>query len=241
MKMILICLVCNVFITTAYAEQRTLELFEIGKKSEKPVFMQKTQYEKEPGGITKSMSTMFDAQGNIVMTEQARFKDDQLIEQTVENKQLGENYQLKVENQHLSFQTTVKKPDGKTEVKTDSDDIKPDQVFLSGPTAEPFLRAHWDDLYSKDLSLHVRFGILERGETVGFKFSRHKIIQENGKEIMVVRMRPTSPFLALLVDPSDLYFDVATQRLVHYRGRTPLVWNKNGKQKPFDSEIEYHY
>jgi hypothetical protein len=54
-------------------------------------------------------------------------------------------------------------------------------------------------------------------------------------------MKPSSIFVAALVDPIDLHIDGSTLRLIHFRGRTPLLRKEGGKWKPLDADILYSY
>ena len=65
----------------------------------------------------------------------------------------------------------------------------------------------------------------------------NKIFGE-GVGLIPLKMQLSS-LLSIFVDPLYLEIDPETAMLIHYRGRTPVRYLKNGKLEPFDGDIYY--
>ena len=62
-------------------------------------------------------------------------------------------------------------------------------------------------------------------------------VTENKVEI---KMRPGNFFISMLVEPFKIIFDTSSNKIVYFKGRTPLRINKDGKSKILDAEIIYN-
>ena len=88
-------------------------------------------------------------------------------------------------------------------------------------------------------TVSTAFSVLELERTVDFKFEKTTEDERLGKRVMVVKMKPSNFFISMLVDPMFLEFDIATKKMVYFKGRTPLKILKSGAWQPLDAEILY--
>ena len=126
--------------------------------------------------------------------------------------------------------------EGKT--RTDDEDFKPNT--LVGPTTIGYVLKHWKEIMNDD-DVDVRFGVLDRRETVGFKFFKIKEEKEGDQDVIVVKMKPTSIIIASLVDPLIFRFDKAGTKVLSIVGRTLPKQLIDGKWKDLDAESVYDY
>jgi hypothetical protein len=175
-------------------------------------------------------------QGKSVLVQEATYNGEHLIDQHVKQYQTGKAYSVNVGDGHISFHTFDF--DGTNETPSKEHDAnlieKSESTFITGPVSDSFLRANWKQLMSGD-TIHVRFGVLELAETVGFKF--WKVGERGG--LVDIRMKPSSVFIAMAVKSIELMFDPTTHLMMRYLGRTPLRLSDHGKLIPFDGEIVY--
>lgn len=173
-----------------------------------------------------------DMKGQVVVEEKASLKGDALLNYKMTQNQTGESGEISLSGKKVHF--VYKKKDGT--LKKATEDL--DDNFIIGMTLVPHLKKNWEKL-SKGDSLRTRLGVWNRAETVGFKFWKKSYKKINGKEAMVVVMKPTSFVIRALVDPLYLTFDKATKELLSIRGRTSPKVQKDGKWKDFDAFISY--
>jgi len=99
----------------------------------------------------------------------------------------------------------------------------------------PFLMAHWDQLVRGE-KVGCRFIVVPRRETVGFTFRKESETQWHGREVVIVRMEPSSMLISALVDP--LHFVVeknAPHHVLEYNGRTTPKLSSNGHWTDLDA------
>ena len=98
----------------------------------------------------------------------------------------------------------------------------------------PFLLSHWDELM-KGSEVKCRYIVLPRKETVGFTFTKQREGISAGKAVVILKMEPTSPIIAELVDP--LLFTIEKEGAHHvleYTGRTTPKLKAGNKWKDLD-------
>ena len=222
-------------VASAETEIITGKIFPLGGSLAQPLFVQTTEVKVE-GAYRRMNAVIKDANQNVVMTERAVFKDGILLEQDVEQKQIGERYELRVRDGQSHFK--VFKSDGKTEeLEKDKKEKTPD-VFLTGPGFEPFLRAQEKPL-REGKRVSAQFGVLELARSVGFDF--RSVGRGPADENLKILMEPSSFWLSMLVSPIHMEIDQKTLRVLNFKGRTPLRVKNGKKWKPIDAEIHYTF
>lgn len=107
-------------------------------------------------------------------------------------------------------------------------------------TLYPFLMAHWADLMHGD-AVKFRFVSLEWERTFEFRLLKTGESVENGQAIVQITMKPTSLFVAKLVNP--LIFAVeknGSHRILSYIGRTTPRVKKGNSWKYLDADTVFH-
>ena len=105
----------------------------------------------------------------------------------------------------------------------------------------PFLAAHWDAL-AQGQKVKCRYIVVPRRETVGFEFVKQSQSTWHGKEVMIVKMEPTSLIIAALVEPLFFTLEKASpHRVLQYAGRTTPKLSVGGKWKDLDAATVFDW
>jgi hypothetical protein len=106
---------------------------------------------------------------------------------------------------------------------------------LTADMIGPFLRSRWEGL-SRGEKVKCRYLVLPRRETVGFTFVKASDSTWHGREVLIVRMEPTSLFVSALVDPLVFTIEKAPpHRVLQYVGRTTPKIRVRGEWKDLDA------
>lgn len=217
-------------------ETRVGLFYEVGKKTEKHLFKQETKVTITDNLNRTTDSTIWDAEGKVLMRETATIKDGVVTSQVMEQLQIGEKYVLTVKDNKVKFETFSMK-DPKNPKLEDSNDVKLSSKFFTGPGLEVFLKNNLDQLKSQK-KVQVDFGIFEFQKAIAFDVKQTKKIFKDRPELIPLKMELSS-LLSLFIDPLLFEIDPDTAMLVRYRGRTPVRYLKSGKLEPFDGDIYY--
>jgi hypothetical protein len=226
-----------IFSTNAFSDIRISKIYAIGKTDSPPLFTQKTQTEERPSGITHESAEIMDPNGKVILTEESDYRGVQLIHQLVKKFLSQEAYEVSVDTKKVIFRSFYIQGDKLVPADPDKSEDLEDN-FITGPVLEPFLQKHWDAILEGD-TVHVRLGVMELSESVGFKFWDYDHTTISGQPLIDIRLKASSIFIAMAVHPIDLFFDPIKKRLLRYKGRTPLKVLSNGKWVPLDAEIIY--
>jgi hypothetical protein len=88
----------------------------------------------------------------------------------------------------------------------------------------PFLMSHWDVLVRGD-KVSCRYLVVPRCETVGFTFAKVSESTWQGRDVLIVKMAPSSVFVAPWVEPLLFTMEMdPPHRVLQYVGRTiPMI------------------
>ncbi len=220
----------------SFALERIAKIYNIGDEGGAPLFIQKTSLTTDAQGITHVSTTIEDSAGKLAMTEKCSFKGYTLISDELEQLQTSEAYVMQVSAGKVTFQV-FKIVDGKRVPAQDSRTEDMSDNFITGPLSEPYLKAKWAELNSGD-TVKVRFGVAERGDSVGFKFYRNKEADTKDQKAIGLSMKPAG-VLGLFFKPIQLLLDVDTKLLRRFQGRTPLKRKDGSNWEPLDAVILY--
>lgn len=171
--------------------------------------------------------------GRVAAVETATYRNGDLVSYQLNEKQIGAHGSLKIDGDAFAGQGTVKfsyTNGGNTKTSTEN---------LSGPTVinddiTDYMQAHWSDLMAGQ-TLNVRYLVIPRLETVGFSLTKSGEDNWNGRQVVHIKMDPSSFFIGLLVDPVYFTFDKNTGEIIQYTGRTTPKIKKNGEWQPLDA------
>jgi hypothetical protein len=94
---------------------------------------------------------------------------------------------------------------------------KPDYTPVIDAGFDEFVRAHWNDLMKGD-TVNFSFAVPSRLEWIDFRLI--PLAQKDGT--LTVEMRLKSRWIAWLLDPVFLSYDIKSKRLLTYRGLTNI-------------------
>ena len=168
--------------------------------------------------------------GSPLVSEEAVFAGGKLKNYLVHHKQTQQEGSLEI-GEKMGFRYTKN-----GETSEDSEDVPQDLVI--GPIIINSIQARWDSLM-KGESESFRYAVLDRKETVGFKFFKEDEEVRTGRAVVHFIMKPTSFVIAALVDPVHFYYWKDTHDIAEIRGRTLPKQLVDGKFKDLDAEILY--
>ena len=98
---------------------------------------------------------------------------------------------------------------------TESDDWGPEYLVI--PQVMNFAQANWDALMNGD-TVPFRLAILEKLQSYGFKFFKSEETTMDGREVVVLKLKPSSFFISLVMSPFKLYIDKKEKKLLRITG-----------------------
>jgi hypothetical protein len=177
--------------------------------------------------------------GKLAARERVRYEGDALVFYELEDFQSGArgSAQIGREASHSSqrniFFKFSKDESSRSKPQTRTEELRND-VLINDMVA-PFLVAHWGELLN-GREVKCRYIVLPRRETVGFTFVKQSEGTWQGRAVIIVKMEPTSPIIAELVDP--LFFTIEKEgqhRVLEYTGRTTPKIQSGKKWKDLDA------
>ena len=220
----------------ASVSTRNLKLYEIGKTDGPLLYHQKIQKQKMPDGKVSTKTVATDPKGVVVFTETIISKGSMPLFQSNDVYQTKRHLELEVKGDSVFLRTRGLNAENQEVPKEDKEPLPAN--FISGALAEDYIVEHLEELMAGE-TIYAKMGIMELREMVNFKFWKKEMTKKNGREVIEVVMKPSSIFIALIVDPIHLFIDVKDKKMVHYIGRTPLWKFVNGKIKALDAEIVF--
>jgi len=207
-------------------------LFEIDAPRTKPLFTFTLSGHTLEGKYTRMETDYRDLDGVLTAHEKIGFRDGRLQSYAFEIPNQGEIGKMEIVDERMRFSWNKN-----GEVRTEEESV-PENLIV-GPTIVPFLRENRERILAGE-SLRARLAVLDRMETIGFRFTKVEEKMRDGRAVVMVRMRPSSFVVALVVKPLDFLVDKETFRLLEYRGRTlPLRQETDGTWTALDVDAVY--
>jgi hypothetical protein len=185
------------------------------------------------------VSTYSDKDGKPVIVEETEIEGDRLVAYKYKQDQVNEAGEASFQGDKVNL--TFVNSNGKSE--TDSEDYDP--TMTVAPMIQGILQRRWAEIEAGD-SIKIRYLAIERLETIGFKFFKNGERVVNGKTLVDIKMKPSSIFIAALVDPIIItVMKDEPHWIVQSDGRTPI--RVSAKQPPtnredwkaIDARVEY--
>jgi len=99
----------------------------------------------------------------------------------------------------------------------------------------PFLTLHWDALVRGE-KVGCRYLVVPRCETIGFTFVKVSESVSQNRDVIIVKMAPSSLFVSAWVEPLFFTMEVAPpHRVLQYIGRTTPMIRARGKWEVLDA------
>ena len=131
----------------------------------------------------------------------------------------------------------AKEPGGRPKARTEG--LR--ETTLIADMVGPFLKSHWGAL-SRGEAVKCRYIVVPRKETVGFTFTKNAASAWQGRQVLIVRMGASSPFIAALVNPLVFTIEQAPpHRVLKYVGRTTPKIQAGGKWKDLDGVTAFDW
>jgi hypothetical protein len=220
-------------VVRVFAEDRRGDIFPLGKVEGAPPYVQEIHIVDLGGGRRQGTGIVKDAKtGEVLVVEKAVMKGYAVESQEIEQRQIGEVYQLEVKEGQAHFRT-YKVVNGERKLKDKESIEKIAENFITGPGTEAFLLKHFDEL-KEGKSVEALFGVFEVGRGIDFKFRKIASTEDT----LTVKMKPSNFFISMMVDPIEIQLSQKDHMMIHYRGRTPVrLKDARGKWEQMDGEI----
>jgi hypothetical protein len=163
--------------------------------------------------------------GALVVEDFTRFSGQRLAEHGYVRHTIGERSSVRVRGSRLEFRY-------RRGAKTKTETLNVDGVFLTGPAVFPFIQRNLPRLFAGE-ELEFKYGVLDRLDY--FTFALTSQTQPKG-EARVVRIRATSPFVRMAIDP--IYVTLSRGgKFMGIRGRTIIMEPKGERGVPIDADL----
>lgn len=174
--------------------------------------------------------------GKELTTESVEYIGSEMRRYTLKQKQISEWGTAEVRGKKIFFEWR-KMEDGKEKVEKGDEDLHEDTVVVEQMI--DLLRERWDTLMKGD-DVNVRFVVLSRRETVGFKIYKDREIDYEGTPAVVLKMKPQNIFIALFVNPLYLTFAKdGDHRILEVDGRMPVKKFKDGDYSDIEGILRF--
>ena len=250
-----VCLALSVFSTPAetnssaplkYEEPKLLTGTIYAKDSDRkhPLFTF-TRKATRSGSTLKVIREYNNPEGKLVAQERVHYEGDTMVSYELEDFQTGERGKAVIgaeagkSSQRTIYFQWSKDEKSRNKPQTREEALRKD-VLINDMVA-PFLISHWEEL-SNGREVKCHYIVLPRRETVGFTFTKEREESWTGRAVVILKMEPTSPIIAELVDP--LYFTIEKEgphRVLKYTGRTTPKIQSGKKWKDLDATTEFDW
>ena len=184
--------------------------FEPGSGHKKLLFTNETADERE-GSVRRQHSVFKDLQGAVLVVEDASYEKGRFQRLTIEHRQLKARGSVEVKGDRIFFSWTQ---DGKTRTH---DEAARDNLVV-GPGVPLWLEQQWPKIL-KGESVEARMLVPDRLESIDFTFVKARELTVGGVEAVAVTMRPSSIFLAAVVEPATFVIPKSGQGVLEVNGR----------------------
>ena len=178
--------------------------------------------------------------GKAAARERVVYEGDQLRSYELEELQIGANGKATLQpSPGASAAGTIRFEYTQKRTATATEALRKDTLIAD--MVGPFLSSQWDRLLRGE-EVKCRYIVVPRKETVGFAFVKTRQEIRRGKEVLIVKMEPSSAILSTLVDP--LFFVIekdGRHRVLEYSGRTTPKWGKDNKWRNLDAVTVFEW
>lgn len=171
-----------------------------------------------------------DPKGDVVATENFVYEGDNLKSYRLKHTQTGVDGKVTIEGKTVTFTLGS---------KTWTEDYESNMICKNQIVS--YLHKHWGELVSGE-TIPIRLLVVDRGETVGFKFFKIEETTYQEKPAITVKMKPSSIVIAALVDPLIFTFEKdADHKLLEVNGRVLPKKRVDGEWADLDAVTVCQY
>lgn len=174
-----------------------------------------------------------DLEGNVVAEEKAKVEGSKLQRYEIDHKQIEQQGLIEVKDGKVFFTKTVGG-------KTSTNEEKLQDTLVANANFQKFIKDNWDQI--KDgKEIAFRYAVWDRQETVGFEIFKTGTDKIGEKEVLVLKMKPSSFIIAALVKPIIFKFEADGSKLLEMNGRVVPKRKDGSTYKDLDGEVVYTY
>lgn len=180
----------------------------------KPIFLFERQSTTN-GALETVIADFKYPDGKAAAHEEVVYESGKLKKYVYQQLQVDEFGTAEIRNGKIFYSFTAQGKNKTDEETLEENTIVSDQI-------EPTLASHWQEIENGD-SIKVRYILVERLDTVGFKFFKNKDIVYKGEPAVEIMMKASSFIIAALAPKITLIVQKnAPHRLLESNGRLPV-------------------
>jgi hypothetical protein len=171
----------------------------------------------QTGDIVRVLREFHDRDRSLAAQERVLYERGRLVRFELDELQIGASGHARIETTGAG-QRVVFEYKTAGNLKRNTESVR--EAVLISDMLPAFVVSHWEDL-NRGAAVKLRYLVVPRLETIGFKLSRESTGEFQGKKVVRIKMEPTSWLIAQILDP--LLFTVELDpphRILQYRGRT---------------------
>lgn len=167
-------------------------------------------------GTRRNVTTLFTSlAGEELAREEFEYENGKLIRSVYIQRQTRENGSMEIRDKQMFF-------DFHSKGKTHRDSMDLEAPLLTSDNIQERIQENWKALEAGE-STKARLVLIELQDTVGFKFFKDGERKFKGKDAVVIRMKPSSIFIAAVVSPLTFLVEKGGEhRLLYSFGRLPI-------------------
>lgn len=171
--------------------------------------------EKKSGSNWIYTTRYTDLTGKILVEETNEYHLSKLLKYTYKQLQMDEGGTIEIKEGKVLYKYTAQGKEKNEASDLEENAIVPDMI-------EAHVHKNWNALMNGE-TIKIRLMILERQETIGFKFFIDQERVLNGKKVVDMTLKPSSIFIAMIAPNFHLTFEKETpHRLLALSGTMPV-------------------
>lgn len=187
----------------------------------------------EKDGKENVVGTFTSPDGQEVVRDEAILDGSNVVRDEIHQNQIGQSGLIEVKDGRIYFTKT-------TDGKTSTSDEKLGDTFVVSANFQKFIKDHWEQI-AAGKTVSFRYGVWDRKETVGFEIFKNGEEKLGDKDVLVLKMKPSSFVIAALVKPLFFKYPVDGSHLLEMNGRVPPKSKSGDSWKDLDAEVVYSY
>ena len=203
------------------------KFYEKSSNRKKLLFTNTSRFITE-GPLKVQRVTFADPEGAELVVEETHWENGVLKKAGIVHHQTGESGWVDVSKDKLVFHYTK---EGKTKT---AEEPRTANFIVSGDLTD-YVRDHWAAIL-KGETVETRLAVLDRLETIGFKFTKDRDVKIDGRDYVVVVMAPTSFFIRLVAKPVAFTFNADGVGVIAVDGRTSPKVKRDGQWHDLDPD-----
>jgi hypothetical protein len=208
-------------------------VYEQGSNKQKVIYNFVGKITKDDGKQQTVHAVYTDPEGKEAVTDDIIMEGSNIVRDEIHQLQTNQSGIMEVKDGRIYFTKTV---DGKSSTK----DEKLKDTFVVSGNFQKFIKDHWQPI-ADGKTVSFRYGVWDRQETVGFEIFKIGAEKFDGKDAVILKMKPSSFIIAALVNPIIFEYAADGSHLLAMNGRVPMKKKSGNSWKDLDAEVIYSY